>query len=188
LETLGFAKVSFEDMFDFKKIMEGIQNNNKIGKILFSNMIFDEELHGKSVGRVLTDSRTMRELDLQYISFDHPKCFYDLSAAILNERCRLNILKIRGIQITSLEGKIIQIVLMKNKQLHTLDLSHCRADDSENFECFLQKLDAHCNIRYLTLDNMQPDLSNAIEIMGEALAMNTKLEVLIMRENRIKWV
>ena len=75
------------------------------------------------------------------MSYDHPKCFYDISTAILNERCRLNILKIRGTQLTNLEGKIIQYILMKNKQLHTLDLSFCRTDDPENFMCFLQKLD-----------------------------------------------
>jgi hypothetical protein len=60
-------------------------------------MVFDEELFGKSLSKVLTDSRSIRELDLSYVSFDHPKCFYDISSAILNERCRLNILKIRGV-------------------------------------------------------------------------------------------
>ena len=35
---------------------------------------------------------------------------------------------------------------------------------------------------------MQPDLNTPIETMGEALATNKKLEVLIMRENKIKWV
>jgi Ran GTPase-activating protein (RanGAP) involved in mRNA processing and transport len=35
---------------------------------------------------------------------------------------------------------------------------------------------------------MQPDLNTPIETMGEALATNNKLEVLIMRENKIKWV
>ena len=34
---------------------------------------------------------------------------------------------------------------------------------------------------------MQPDLSSSIDVIGEALATNTKLEVLIMRENRVKW-
>jgi len=38
------------------------------------------------------------------------------------------------------------------------------------------------------LDNILPDLGNSIEILGEALSQNTKLEVLIMRENKLKWV
>lgn len=38
------------------------------------------------------------------------------------------------------------------------------------------------------MDNIQPDLSNSIEILGEALSENVKLEVLIMRENKLKWV
>jgi len=77
---------------------------------------------------------------------------------------------------------------MKNKMLHTLDFSGCRTDGAENLEFFLQKLDKFSNVRYLTLDNIQPDLSPSLEILGEALSENTKLEVLIMRENRLKWV
>ena len=63
-------------------------------------MTFDEEIYGKAVGRALTDSRTVRELDISSITFDHPKCFYDLCSAILSERCRLNILKLRGIHLS----------------------------------------------------------------------------------------
>lgn len=83
---------------------------------------------------------------------------------------------------------MIQFLLMKNKMLHTLDFSGCRTDGAENLEFFLQKLDKFSNVRYLTLDNIQPDLSPSLEILGEALSENTKLEVLIMRENRLKWV
>ena len=117
-------------------------------------MVFDEEVYGKAIGRALTDSRSLRELDVSHVTFEHPKSFYDLCAAILNERCRLNIFKLRGISITQLEGKILQYILMKNKTLSTLDISHCRAEDSENFEHFLQKLDQFCNIRYLTIENL----------------------------------
>ena len=69
-------------------------------------MNFDEEVHGTSIGRVLSDSRTIRELDVSHIVFDY-KCFYDMCQAILNERCRLNILKMRGLIIGEIEGKII---------------------------------------------------------------------------------
>jgi Ran GTPase-activating protein (RanGAP) involved in mRNA processing and transport len=77
---------------------------------------------------------------------------------------------------------------MKNKQLHTIEISGCRTDYAENLELFLQKIDQFSTIRYLVLDNMQPDLSVSLEVLGEALAQNTKLEVLIMRENRMKWI
>jgi hypothetical protein len=62
--------------------------------------MFDEEVFGKAIGKTLLDSRTCRELDVSYNTFEHPKCFYDLCSAILNERCRLNILKMRGLNIT----------------------------------------------------------------------------------------
>ena len=115
IETIGLVGVTFEDKIDFKKITEGMQISPKLLKITFKDMNFDEELYGKSIGRALTDSRTIRELDISNIIFEHPKCFYDLCSAILNERCRLNILKLRGISITQLEGKIIRYILMKNK-------------------------------------------------------------------------
>jgi hypothetical protein len=77
---------------------------------------------------------------------------------------------------------------MKNKNLHTIDISGCRTDYAENLEFFLQKIDKSSAIRYLVLDNIQPDLSVSLEVLGEALSKNTELEVLIMRENRLKWI
>ena len=35
---------------------------------------------------------------------------------------------------------------------------------------------------------MQPDLSQSLEALGDALAENKKLEVLLLRDNKIKWV
>lgn len=40
----------------------------------------------------------------------------------------------------------------------------------------------------MVLDNIIPDLSGSLEILGEAINENVKLEVLIMRENKLKWV
>ena len=187
IETMGLVKVSFEDVCDFKKITEGVKLNQKISKLSFQSMNLEEEVHGTAIGRVLSDSRTIRELDMTHIVFDY-RTFYDMCQAILNERCRLNVLKLRGLIVGEIEGKIIQFILMKNKQIHTLDLSECRTEDPANFEFFFEKLNQFCNIRYLTLEKMQPDLSHNIETIGEALAENNKLEVLVIRDNKIKWI
>jgi len=122
-------------------VLEGIAANTKLNKITFANSVYDEEFYGKSIARMLLDTKSIRELDLSYLTFEHPKCFYEISTSILNERCRLSILKIRGTYLTNLEGKIIQYIVMKNKHLHTLDLSFCSTDDSDNFVCFLRKMD-----------------------------------------------
>ena len=71
--------------------------------------------------------------------------------------------------------------------VHTIDFSHCRVDNAENLEFFIQKFDQFSNVRYLTLDGIGPDMSSSAEILGEAMALNTKMEVLQMREARIKW-
>ncbi len=65
-------------------------------KISFQQMNLEEEVHGTAIGRVLSDSRTIRELDMTHIVFDY-RTFYDMCQAILNERCRLNVLKLRGL-------------------------------------------------------------------------------------------
>ena len=78
IETLGLIRVSFEDVHDFKKITEGMKLNNKLLKVSFQNMNLDEEIHGTSIGRVLSDSRTIRELDMTHIVFDY-RSFYDMS-------------------------------------------------------------------------------------------------------------
>jgi len=35
---------------------------------------------------------------------------------------------------------------------------------------------------------MQPDFNPSLEVLGQALANNTQLEILLMRENRLKWM
>ena len=187
IETLGLIRVTFEDVVDFKKITEGMKVNNKLLKLSFQNMNLDEEVHGTAIGRVLSDSRTIRELDMSHVLFDY-RSFYDMSQAILNERCRLNVLKLRGLKVGQIEGKIIQFILMKNKTIHTFDLSECRAEDSTHFDYFCEKLGQFCCLRFLTMEKMYPDLTNNIETIGEALAENKKLEVLILRDNKIKWI
>jgi len=111
IKTIGFSKVTFDDMLDFRKVTEGMKLNQKLTKISFQYMNFDEEIYGTSIGRILSDSRSIRELDISNVVFDY-KCFYDMCQAILNERCRLNILKMRGLMIGEIEGKIIQFILM----------------------------------------------------------------------------
>jgi hypothetical protein len=46
-----------------------------------------------------------------------------MANGLLNERCRLGALKLRGIEFGQLEGKVMQFILMRNKSLMTLDLS-----------------------------------------------------------------
>lgn len=111
-----------------------------------------------------------------------------MCVSVLSERCILNVLKLRGIKLTKLEGKTLQFVLMKNKILHTLDLSFCQADNPATLDYFLSKLNKYCNIRYFTMENIQPELSPCMEQMGLALAENIRLEILILRNNPIKWV
>lgn len=151
-------------------------------------MLFDEEPYGKTLCHLLNDCRQLKEFDASGCEFFHPKCFFDMCQSLINEKSRVIILKLKGIHISNLEGKVLQFVLMKNKSLHTLDLSNVKVDSGECLEFFLQKLDKYSNIRYLIMDSIQPDLSNSLEILGEALSENIKLEVLIMRENKLKWV
>ena len=40
-------------------------------------MNLEEEVHGTAIGRVLSDSRTIRELDMTHIVFDY-RTFYDM--------------------------------------------------------------------------------------------------------------
>lgn len=64
ISTIGLIRVTFEDAHDFKKITEGVRLNSKLLKISFHGMNFDEEIHGTAIGRILNDSRTIRELDM----------------------------------------------------------------------------------------------------------------------------
>ena len=187
LESIAFIGIKFEDNVDFKRVLEGVEKNRKLIKLSLQNIVFNEELFGKSIGRTLTENRFIRELDMSYCVFEHPKCFYDICMALLNERCRVNVFKLRGVLLTPLEAKIVQFILMKNKQLTTLDISHCKADDSDTFAIFIHKLNELSNIRYLTMENLNTDTGPTICILGETLATNLKLEVLILRENKIKW-
>jgi hypothetical protein len=58
---------------------------------------FDEDYHGKTVSKCILESRSLKELDLSYTIFDDPKSFYEMANGLLNEKCRLLALKLKGI-------------------------------------------------------------------------------------------
>ena len=114
-------------------------------------------MYGKAIAVALVENKLIRELDLSYSTFEHPKCFYDISMAINNEMCRLNVLRLKGLKVKQMEAKILQFMLMKNKQLTTLDLSFAVAMEEEVFPIFMQKFNDLCNIRCLLLEGLLPD-------------------------------
>ena len=67
-----------------------------------------------------------------------------------------------------------------------MDLSNCSTDSPEHLENVFCKFDQFCNIRNLLADNLNADFNYIVEIFGEALGVNTKLEGLSLKENRIK--
>ena len=67
-----------------------------------------------------------------------------------------------------------------------MDFSECIDDNRSQLQHFFCKFDKNSNVRYLTLDAIIPDLNNSIEVLGEALGSNVKMEVLNMSNNRIK--
>ena len=66
-----------------------------------------------------------------------------------------------------------------------MDFTGCIDDNRQNFSVFFEKFDNLSNVRYLTIEQMMPDLSNAIEPLGEVLKTNKRLEVLNLGTNRI---
>jgi hypothetical protein len=62
---------------------------------------------------------------------------------------------------------------MKNNSIVTADFSGCIDENLGNFEIFLKKINQFSHIRYLTLDCMEPSLSNSVEAFGQALCENT---------------
>ena len=136
--------------------------------------------------KCIQDSRSLQELDLSYVNFEDAKCFYEIANGLVSERCRLQTLKLKGISFGRLEGKVMQFVLMRNKSLHTLDLSFCQTDSPENLENMFLKFDQFCNIRTLIAQNLSADFNYIIEIFGEALNTNNKMEGLCMKDNKLK--
>ena len=80
----------------------------------------------------------------------------------------------------------MQFILMRNKSLQTLDLSQCSTDSPENLENVFCKFDQFCSVRTLVAENLNADFNYIVEIFGEALGVNTKLEGLSLKENKLK--
>jgi hypothetical protein len=93
------------------------------------------------MARCILESRGLKELDLSYVNFEDPKSFYEMANGLLNERCRLASLRLKGIQFGQLESKVMQFILMRNKSLHALDISECSTDTPENLENVFIKFD-----------------------------------------------
>lgn len=80
----------------------------------------------------------------------------------------------------------MQFILMRNKSLQTLDLSECSTDQPENLELVFQKFDQVCSVRTLIAENLNTDFNYISDMFGDALAYNTKMEGLSLKENKIK--
>ena len=166
--------------------MEAVSFNGHIKQFSVQGAVFDEDYHGKTMAKCILESRSLKELDISEVAFEDPKAFYEMANGLLNERCRLGALKLRKVAFGELEGKVMQFVLMRNKSLHTIDMSECSADSPEHLENVFCKFDQFCSVRTLVAEDMKADFNYFIEIFGEALGVNTKLEGLSLALNRIK--
>ena len=59
--------------------------------------------------------------------------------------------------------------------------------EEDVYPIFLQKFNELCNIRCLILEGLLPDPQEAVTELGLSLASNSRLEVLVLKENKIKW-
>lgn len=59
--------------------------------------------------------------------------------------------------------------------------------EEDVYSIFLQKFNELCNIRCLILEGLLPDPQEAVTELGLSLATNSRLEVLVLKENKIKW-
>lgn len=75
---------------------------------------------------------------------------------------------------------------MRNKSLVTLDLSNCSTDSPENLENVFSKFDQFCNVRHLVAESLTADFNYVVELFGEALCYNTKLEAMSIQANKIR--
>jgi hypothetical protein len=105
---------------------------------------------------------------------------------MLNTKCQITVLKIKESLITEVEAKILSFMFVKNKQITTIDFTGCIDESMQNFGTILSKLTEKCAIKYITLDNIEPGLTFAVEPLAKALRKNHNLEVLNMKKSRIK--
>jgi hypothetical protein len=87
--------------------MEGVQCSHKIRKAGVIGMLFDEEQYGKTLYHCLSDSRQLREFDVSNCEFFHPKSFFDMCQSLISDKSRVIVLKMKGIHISNLEGKVL---------------------------------------------------------------------------------
>lgn len=87
-------------MADFRLLVEGFNFSMKLKKIGITNHTFDEEAHGQILRHLLLDNRNLREFELSTCEFVHPKCFFDMSQALISDKCRLHVMKLKGLHIS----------------------------------------------------------------------------------------
>lgn len=65
IETLGFIHIEVQDQIvDMKRLMESVQFSPSIKKLTLEGFTFDQEAHGKSISRMLSESKTLKELEI----------------------------------------------------------------------------------------------------------------------------
>lgn len=87
--------------------MEAVSFNQKIRQFAINGMELEEDYQGKTLARCILESRALKELDLSNVIFSEPKAFYEMANGLLNERCRLSSLKLKGTAFRQLESKVM---------------------------------------------------------------------------------
>jgi hypothetical protein len=85
--------------------------------LAINHSVFDEDFHGKMMSKCILDSKSIKELDMSYTIFEENKTFYEMANGLLNEKCKLQAIKLKGIIFNQLEGKVMQFILERNKSL-----------------------------------------------------------------------
>jgi hypothetical protein len=88
--------------------------------------------------------------------------------------------------MTALESKILQMVIMRNKKITTIDLSELDDPTDENLNHVLGKVDSHAFMKHLFINNIKQPLTSCMWDFSPALGANKQLETLSMRCNKIK--
>lgn len=117
--------------------MDAVRSNPDITKFHFGDFNCDADYHGKYLGKVIMDSKSLTELEINACTFLHPKAFFEMCSPLLQAKNNLKVLKMKGILITLVEAKVIQFIMMKNKNIETMDFTECIDEDMTNFKVFI---------------------------------------------------
>eukprot|EP00347_Sterkiella_histriomuscorum_P007848 403347332 len=184
MENSNLISVNYDEYDELRKILDALIGNNRLKTLQISDGRFLDSFEN-TLMQLITKNKSIVELDFSMPYFGN-QIFSAFATTLADQPNRIKTLKLRGMQIGELEGKVLHYLIGGNEMLLNLDVSHIKTLNPQNLK-FLEHFKLVSKVQNLNFESIKGcDISELLPGIGRCLGSNNFISTLNMRNNKSK--